>query len=58
VAGRLLGAGRQEVERAVKEVLREQGEGWEDALDIVTGLGSGGLGKEDVKTVLRLRDDL
>ncbi|KAG1904794.1 RINT-1 family protein [Suillus fuscotomentosus] len=58
VAGRLLGARRQEVDRAVKEVLGGQGDGWEDALDVATSLGSGGLGKEEVKTVLRLRDDL
>ncbi|KAJ8596789.1 hypothetical protein M405DRAFT_756987 [Rhizopogon salebrosus TDB-379] len=57
VAGRLLGAGRHEVERAITEVLGGQ-DGWEDALDAVTSLGSGGLGKEEVKTVLRLRDDL
>ncbi|KAG2156521.1 RINT-1 family protein [Suillus bovinus] len=58
VAGRLLGAGRQDVDRAVKEVLGGQGDGWEDTLDAATSLGSGGLGKEEVKTVLRLRDDL
>jgi hypothetical protein len=58
VAGRLLGASRQEVDRAVKEVLGGQGDGWEDALDAVASLGSGGLGKEEIKTVLRLRDDL
>lgn len=58
VAGRLLGTSRQEVDRAVKEVLGGQGDSWEDALDAVTSLGSGGLGKEEVKTVLRLRDDL
>ncbi|KAG1754984.1 RINT-1 family protein [Suillus paluster] len=58
VAGRLLGARRQEVDRAVKEVLSGQGDGWEDALEAATSLGSGGLGKEEVKTVLRLRDDL
>ncbi|KAG1864638.1 RINT-1 family protein [Suillus subalutaceus] len=58
VAGRLLGASRQEVDRAVKEVLGGQGDAWEDALDAVTSLGSGGLGKEEVKIVLRLRDDL
>lgn len=57
VAGRLLGAGRHEVERAITEVLGGQ-DGWEDTLDAVTSLGSGGLGKEEVKTVLRLRDDL
>lgn len=58
VAGRLLGAGRQEADRAVREVLGGQGDGWEDALDAVASLGSGGLGKEEVKTVLRLRNDL
>ncbi|KAG0703168.1 RINT-1 family protein [Suillus ampliporus] len=58
VAGRLLGARREEVDRAVKEVLGGQGDGWEDALESATSLGSGGLGKEEVKTVLRLRDDL
>ncbi|KAG2368779.1 TIP-1 family-domain-containing protein [Suillus spraguei] len=58
VAGRLLGTSRREVDRAVKEVLGGQGDSWEDALDAVTSLGSGGLGKEEVKTVLRLRDDL
>lgn len=58
VAGRLLGAGRREVEKVIDEVLGGQGDGWEDALDAVTSLGSGGLGKEEVKTVLRLRDDL
>lgn len=29
---------------------------WEDALDDVTGLGSGGLRKDEVKIILRLRD--
>lgn len=58
VAGRLLGTGRRELESAISRVFGEQGDGWEDALDAVTSLGSGGLQKEEVKTVLRLRDDL
>ena len=57
VAGRLLGADKREMGRIIDEVLGGRGDGWEDALNAVTSLGSGGLEKEEIKTVLRLRDD-
>lgn len=57
VAGRLLGADLQEHERLLNAVFGAKNDEWEELLDNVTGLGSGGLGMDEVKTVLKLRDD-
>ncbi|KAF9243838.1 TIP-1 family-domain-containing protein [Melanogaster broomeanus] len=56
-AGRLLGADLQGDEQLLDVLFSGQGHEWEGALDRVTDLGSGGLGKDEVKTVLRMRDD-
>lgn len=56
-AGRLLGADLQKHERFLDTLFSGKNEGWEELLDNVTELGSGGLGTDEVKTVLRLRDD-
>ncbi|KIK99787.1 hypothetical protein PAXRUDRAFT_822405 [Paxillus rubicundulus Ve08.2h10] len=56
-AGRLLGADLQRDEQLRDVLLNGHGDEWEKALDGVTALGSGGLGKDEVRTVLRLRDD-
>lgn len=56
-AGRLLGADLQKHERLVNALFGGKSDGWEELLDNVTELGSGGLGTDEVKTVLRLRDD-
>ena len=55
-AGRLLGADLQKHERLL-DTFSGKSDGWEELLDSVTELGSGGLGVDEVKTVLRLRDD-
>ncbi|KAF9229614.1 hypothetical protein BS17DRAFT_805254 [Gyrodon lividus] len=55
-AGRLLGADLQGNEKLLDVSLSGHGDEWEKALDDVTGLGSGGLGKDEVRTVLRLRN--
>lgn len=56
-AGRLLGTDLQNHERLLDALFGKRSDGWEDLLDNVTELGSGGLGMDEVKTVLRLRDD-
>ncbi|KAN0100870.1 RINT-1 / TIP-1 family domain containing protein [Tylopilus felleus] len=56
-AGRLLGADLQKHERLLDALFDGKNDGWEELLDNVTALGSGGLGMDEVKTVLRLRDD-
>lgn len=56
-AGRLLGADLQKHERLLDTLFGGKSDGWEELLDDVTDLGSGGLGMDEVKTVLRLRDD-
>ncbi|KAF8559367.1 RINT-1 family protein [Imleria badia] len=56
-AGRLLGADLQKHERLLDALFGGRSDGWEELLDNVTELGSGGLGMDEVKTVLRLRDD-
>lgn len=56
-AGRLLGADLQRHPRLLDALSGGRSEGWEQLLDNVTGLGDGGLGMDEVKTVLRLRDD-
>lgn len=56
-AGRLLGADLQKHERLLDALFGGKSDGWEELLDNVTEMGSGGLGMDEVKTVLRLRDD-
>ncbi|KIJ68701.1 hypothetical protein HYDPIDRAFT_173364 [Hydnomerulius pinastri MD-312] len=56
-AGRLLGAEFQGNEKLLDVLFIGLGEEWEEALDHVTGLASGGLDRDEVKTVLRLRDN-
>ncbi|KAI9572694.1 RINT-1 family protein [Boletus coccyginus] len=56
-AGRLLGADLQKHERLLDTLFGGKSGGWEELLDDVTDLGFGGLGMDEVKTVLRLRDD-
>ncbi|KAF8446227.1 TIP-1 family-domain-containing protein [Boletus edulis BED1] len=56
-AGRLLGADLQQHEKLLDAIFGGKSDGWEELLDNVTALGSGGLGMDEVKTVLRLRDD-
>ncbi|KAL4068308.1 TIP-1 family-domain-containing protein [Scleroderma yunnanense] len=62
-AGRLMGTEMQGYERACQVLLGEGQEGskdedkWEDAMDEITGLGSGALGRDEVKALLRLRGD-
>jgi len=63
VAGRLMGAELQRHERLCEVLLVEHrgqsmdGDEWEDAVDEITGLGSGELERDEVKAVLRLRSD-
>lgn len=61
VAGRLMGAELQRHERLCEVLLVERqsmdGDEWEDAVDEITGLGSGELERDEVKAVLRLRSD-
>jgi len=56
-AGRLLGADLQKHQRLLDALFGGKGDGWEELVDNVTEMGSGGLGMDEVKTVLRLRDD-
>ena len=56
-AGRLLGADLQVHAGLLDALLDSKGDGWEECVDKVTELGSGGLGMDEVRSVLRLRDD-
>ncbi|KAH7883865.1 RINT-1 family protein [Phlebopus sp. FC_14] len=56
-AGRLLGADIQGNDCLLDTLFNGPGDEWEESLDNVTGLGPGGLGRDEVKMVLRLRDD-
>ncbi|KAG9314616.1 RINT-1 family protein [Chiua virens] len=57
-AGRLLGTDLQTHQRLLDVVFDgKSGDGWEELLDNVTELGTGGLGMDEVKAVLMLRDD-
>lgn len=63
VAGRLMGVELERHKRLCVVLLGDRrGEGkdgdeWENAVDEITGLGCGGLGRDEVKAVLRLRND-
>lgn len=56
-----MGAELQRHERLCEVLLVERqsmdGDEWEDAVDEITGLGSGELERDEVKAVLRLRSD-
>jgi len=58
-----MGAELQRHERLCEVLLVEHrgqsmdGDEWEDAVDEITGLGSGELERDEVKAVLRLRSD-
>lgn len=56
-AGRLLGTDLRQHEKLLGTLLGGKSDGWEELLDNVTELGCGGLGMDEVKTVLKLRDD-
>ena len=56
-AGRLLGADLQKHQRLLDALFGGKSDGWDELVNNVTEIGSGGLGMDEVKTVLRLRDD-